>query len=58
MFKNYTQNELAELKRELESDKIAECDHENIRTVWTRIPGEAVEEPDHDECLDCGAIMP
>ena len=58
MFKNYTQNELAELKRELESDKISECEHENVFTRWARIPGEYVEQPDHDVCMDCGVIMP
>ena len=55
--KQYTDDELGTLAIELKNDEMAECDHENIRTVWTRIPGEAVEQPDHDVCVDCGAIM-
>ena len=35
--------------------KQRECSHENRDTVYTYIPGEAVQQPDHDECLDCGA---
>ena len=31
-----------------------ECQHKNTETVWTYIQGEAVKQPDHDVCLDCG----
>lgn len=30
------------------------CKHPIIEEVWDYIPGEAVKQPDHDECLICG----
>ena len=30
------------------------CKHPVIDEVWSYMPGEAVMEPDHDECLVCG----
>lgn len=40
--------------RKKEIDRIKDCDHE-MDTVWDYIPGEAVKEPQYDECLKCGA---
>ena len=37
--------------------KQAECPHENTDTEYTYIPGEAVKEPHHDYCIDCGLIF-
>ncbi|HEB32967.1 MAG TPA: hypothetical protein ENI15_19150 [Spirochaetes bacterium] len=33
----------------------SECPHKNTETVYSYIPGEAVQQPDHDVCLDCNA---
>ena len=33
--------------------KQASCTHENVETVWSYIPGEAVKEPNYDVCVDC-----
>ncbi|EIJ79143.1 hypothetical protein PB1_16339 [Bacillus methanolicus PB1] len=30
------------------------CHHPITHEVWSYIPGEAVMQPDHDECLICG----
>ena len=35
----------------------AKCPHKNIDTVYSYIPGEAVQQPDHDVCIDCGATV-
>lgn len=32
------------------------CEHKHFETIYTYIPGEAVQEPDHDECYDCGLV--
>ena len=37
-----------------EKRKREECTHENTHEVWSYMAGEAVMEPDHLECLDCG----
>lgn len=34
--------------------EILKCSH-NFQTVYSYIPGEAIKEPSHDECLRCGA---
>jgi DNA-directed RNA polymerase subunit RPC12/RpoP len=34
--------------------KQEECLHENTELIWSYIPGEAVKEPDYDQCIDCG----
>lgn len=33
------------------------CKHPIINEVWDYIPGEAVMQPDHNECLICGAWL-
>jgi len=33
-------------------DEILNCNHE-METVWDYIPGEAVKEPQYDECIKC-----
>lgn len=33
----------------------AECLHKKKETIWTYIPGECVQQPDHDVCIDCNA---
>jgi len=33
------------------------CTHENVEEVWSYIPGEAVQQPDHYKCIDCGVIL-
>ena len=43
------------IKRGLEKQAI--CPHENIETIWSYIPGEAVKEPDYDVCIDCNARL-
>jgi len=30
------------------------CPHKNTETAYSCIPGEAVMQPDHEYCLDCG----
>ena len=35
--------------------QISNCSHINIEEVWRTIPGEAIKEPDYDQCIDCGA---
>lgn len=32
----------------------AECPHERTELMWSYIPGEAVKEPSHTECVRCG----
>lgn len=39
------------------TDDVSQCEHENYRTVWERIPGEVVEQPSHDVCDDCGEVF-
>lgn len=39
-------------KRIIENQRT--CEHQNCETVYSYIPGEAVQEPNHDICLDCG----
>ncbi len=36
------------------AEKQAACQHSNVDEIWSYIPGEAVKQPDHDQCLDCG----
>ena len=36
------------------SEQQAECEHNWIETIWRRIPGERVEEPDYEMCTNCG----
>jgi len=31
-----------------------DCHHPKTELIWTYIPGECVEQPDHDECIICG----
>ena len=31
------------------------CPHENKETIYSYIPGEAVQQPDHEVCIDCNA---
>ena len=38
-------------------NKQEECEHGNIDTEWSYIPGEAVKEPHHDFCIDCGKVL-
>jgi hypothetical protein len=33
------------------------CPHKNTETIWDYIPGEAVKQPDHELCTDCGQII-
>ncbi|PAE17260.1 hypothetical protein CHH91_04435 [Virgibacillus sp. 7505] len=37
-------------------DKQASCDHE-FKTVYDYIPGEAVKEPQYDQCIHCEFIQ-
>jgi len=37
-----------------ESPHVINCEHENIETSYRYIPGEAVQEPDYNYCVDCG----
>ena len=30
------------------------CSHKNKHTLYSYIPGETVQQPDHDVCIDCG----
>ena len=30
------------------------CQHKRIETIYRYMPGEAVQEPDYDICIDCG----
>ena len=34
-----------------------DCKHLNTETVYRYIPGECVQEPDYDQCIDCGAVV-
>lgn len=34
-----------------------ECEHKHIETQYSYIPGECVQQPDHNLCVDCGKIM-
>lgn len=47
-------------QREIRFKKFKEkCTHpeEFINEVWTYIPGEAVKEPSHCECMLCGSML-
>ena len=35
-------------------EKQTNCPHENVETQYAYIPGEAVQEPDYELCIDCG----
>lgn len=35
----------------------AKCKHEKTNTHYDYIPGEAVMQPEHDYCVDCGKIL-
>ena len=34
-----------------------ECKHEHKEMVYSYIPGEAVQQPDHEKCIDCNATV-
>jgi len=38
-------------------EKKEKCEHKNVETQYSYIPGEAVKEPSHNECMDCGSIV-
>lgn len=38
-------------------ERQAKCPHNRKDTVYSYIPGEAVQQPDHDVCRDCGAHL-
>ena len=44
---------LSPIPKQKKKEKILACDHK-WETVWSYIPGEAVKEPDYDECIHCG----
>ena len=50
----YCSNELSPHKLSIKKLQ-AECLHENKDQVWSYIPGEAVQQPDHDVCIECNA---
>ena len=33
----------------------SECLHKNKETIYAYIPGECVQQPDHEACIDCNA---
>ena len=33
----------------------SECLHADLETIWSYIPGEAVQHPDYDVCIECNA---
>lgn len=38
-------------------EKQENCSHAHKETQYRYIPGEAVQEPDYDECVDCGKVL-
>ncbi len=34
-------------------EKQRQCEHKNTETIYRYIPGEAVQEPDYEQCIDC-----
>ncbi len=52
----YCRNENSPHKKDI-IKKQEECKHENFYTVWRYIPGEAVQEPDYDICIDCDKVL-
>lgn len=43
---------LSPIPKAKRKERIMNCDHE-WHTVWDYMAGEAVKEPDHDECIHC-----
>ena len=39
------------------SDMQSHCPHTEKETVYSYIPGECVQQPDHDVCVTCGVIL-
>lgn len=44
-------------KRYVEFTKVCKHPHEFRHTHYSYIPGEAVKEPSHDQCLLCGKVI-
>lgn len=42
-------------KRKAVEEKQRLCEHKNTETAYSYIPGECMQEPDYDVCIDCGA---
>ncbi len=53
---SYCQNDESPNKKR-QKEKQLRCQHHNVETQYSYIPGEAVEEPAYDLCIDCGAKL-
>jgi hypothetical protein len=45
------------IPKQKEREKQENCNHDDIKTSYRYIPGEAVMEPDYNYCVECGKVM-